>query len=147
MKEQRPYVDVAEVRRIAEVKEIKDAFQFRDDRPGAWLQRLCLWILRRLGCFACVDTVRVERHYFGERGQRFMDRLWERRLAICGAFEMEPSRLLVGPEEYADMMSEPVSGGAFGFDAEYHVNGRYGPTVHGLHVEVIPWMRGMLLLR
>lgn len=28
-----------------------DAFEYRKDRPLRWLQRLCLWTLRKIGCW------------------------------------------------------------------------------------------------
>lgn len=144
-----PYIDVAEMRRITDVRELTDTYQLRTDRPLVWLQRVCLWMLRRLGCFVSVNDIRIERHVFGKKGRTFMERLWERRMSILGTFDMQPTRLLIGPEEYAEIMHEAVSTASFGFDAEYGVgNGPLRqPTVMGLRVEVIPWMRGMLLLR
>lgn len=150
MNEQRESIDVIdfELRRIPEVKELKDSFELRKDRPAVWLQRLCLWVLRRLGCYAQHETVRIDRHYIGWKGNSFMERLWERKKLIWGSFDMEPTRLLIGAEDYARLMQEAYSKNSFEFSAQYMM-GRAGrePEVMGLKVEVIPWMSGILLLR
>jgi len=149
MNEQREFIDVVELRRVPTVREFKDAFEFCKDRPAHWLQKLCLWTLRKLGCYASLETVEVQRHHIGKNGKRFMDRLWQRRSAMQGTLDMDPTRLLIGSEEYAELMNEAVSNTAFDFNTEYYKGNGPGrqPTVMGLHVEVIPWMRGMLLLR
>jgi hypothetical protein len=141
----RPYIDVIELRPISRVVVLKDAFELREDRPALWLQRVCLWVLRKLGCFACKETIDYQRHVFGDKGRDFMSRLWERKDALWGSFEREPTRLLIGAEQYAEMMRETASSAYFEFNAEYMKGGRH-PKVMGLHVEVIPWMCGMLLL-
>ncbi len=140
------YIDVIELRRISQVKELKDAFELRTDRPAVWLQRLCFWVLRKLGCYAHLDTVRVERHDIGKHGDSFMSRLLARRNAVMGSFEREPTKLLIGSAEYAELMEEAISNSPFNFDARYMKGDIRNPTVYGLKVEVIPYMRGMLLL-
>ena len=36
------------------------AFVFRDDRPAHWLQRLCLWVLKKLECYDRFEEVTFE---------------------------------------------------------------------------------------
>ena len=145
----REVIDVLELQPVSQVVELKDAFEFRTDRPAVWLQRLCLWVLRRLGCFACKETVTIERHEIGRHGEKFMERLWVRRKAIWGSFERgltdEPKRLLIGAGDYQELMDE-VTTNRFSFDAHYYMGRGGRPEVMGLKVEVIPHMRGMLLL-
>lgn len=141
----RPYIDVIELRPIPQIKEIKDAFELRKDRPAIWLQRACIWVLRKLGCFACTEYIEYQRHEIGRNGRTFMERLMEQRDAIYGTFNRDPTRLLIGAEQYAEIMREKASTAYFDFDAEYMKDGRY-PRIMGLHVEVIPWMRGIVLL-
>jgi hypothetical protein len=145
--EQRERIDVVdyELRRIPEVKVMQEAFEFRKDRPAHWLQRLCLWVLRKLGCFAHFETVRIERHYIGRKGSSFMDGIWKRKKLIWGSFDQEPTRLLLGTEDYEHLMQEVCTKG-FGFQTEYYMGRVDRPEVMGLKVEVIPWMQGILLL-
>ena len=142
--DERPYIDVIELRHVREIKEFKEAFQLRKDRPAMWLQRACLWVLRKLGCYAELETIKVERHEIGRYGDSFMQRLLARRNAVYGSFEREPKKLLIGSAEYAELMKEAVSNSPFQFEARYFKGA--DQTVYGLKVEVIPYMRGMLLL-
>lgn len=138
----REVIDVLELTPVREVVELKEAFELREDRPAIWLQKLCLWVLRKLGCFACKETVRIERHNIGLHGDTFMKRLWARREALYGDFNRKPTRLLLGAKDYQELMGEVCTQG-FSFDARYFM-GRN--EVMGLKVEVIPHMSGMLLL-
>jgi hypothetical protein len=146
---QREVIDVLELTPVPEVVELKEAFELRKDRPAIWLQRLCLWVLRKLGCFACTESVRIERHDIGRTGEKFMERLWARREAMWGSFTRgltpEPKRLLIGAKDYQEMMGE-VCTNRFTFDANYYMGRDGKPEVMGLKVEVVPHMRGMLLL-
>lgn len=144
----RPFVDVVELRRIPRIVPLLDSFEFRKDRPAHWLQRICLWTLRNLGCYSSKEVEEVTRHVIGRRGETFMNRLLKAKAAIWGHLEREPQTLLLGSEQYAELMHEVPSNVTFSFGAEYYMgNGaNRRPTVVGLTVKVIPWMRGMLLL-
>jgi hypothetical protein len=141
----REIIDVLELRPVPKVVELKDAFELREDRPAIWLQRVCLWVLRKLGCFACKETVTIERHEIGRHGDKFMERLWARREAVWGDFNREPTKLLLGAADYQELMKESCTAG-FSFDARYYLGRNGRPEVMGLKIEVIPHMRGMLLL-
>jgi hypothetical protein len=140
----RETIEVIRLERLSSVVEIKESFEFRKDRPAHWLQKLCIWTLRKLGAFHHGEVVTFERHVIGKNGRRFMDRLFEQMHNLLDAFDREPSRLLIGAEDYAELMQEATRE-YFTFDAEYMRGGRY-PKVCGLHVEVIPWMRGVLVM-
>lgn len=142
----REVIDVIELRPVPKLVELKDAFELRKDRPAIWLQRACLWVLRKLGCFACKETITIERHEIGRHGKKFMDRLWDRREAVWGFFEDEPTRLLIGAKDYQELMHEVCTSG-FQFDGRYYMGRNGKPEVFGMKIEVIPHMRGMLLLR
>lgn len=142
----REVIDVIRQERITSVVEIKEAFEFRKDRPAHWLQKLCIWTLRKLGAFHHGEVVTFERHVIGKNGRRFMDRLFEQRRNLLNGFDREPTRLLIGADDYAELMQEATRE-HFHFDAEYmRGNGDRYPKVCGLRVEVIPWMRGVLVM-
>ncbi len=103
---------------IPSVVEMKDAFEFREDRPAHWLQRLCLWTLRKLGAFSHREVLTIERHLIGKNGKRFMDRLFEQMRNLQDGFNREPDRLLIGADDYAELMQEATRE-HFHFDAEY----------------------------
>lgn len=142
----REVIDVIELRPMPKVIELKDAFELREDRPAVWLQRICLWTLRKLGCFACKETVTIERHVIGKNGKTFMDRLWTRRTALLrNELNREPTRLLLGAKDYEELMGEVCTQG-FSFASNYNMGRNGRPEIMGLTVEVIPHMSGLLFL-
>jgi len=119
--------------------ELDDRFGFRKDRPHKWLQRICLEILRRLGCNIIAETFAYKRHLID--GGTFMSRLLEQKIAVEDFTYIRPSEVLIGGEDYHEMMAEAAED-VFRFDSEY----RLGSQVMGLKVTVVPWMRGVLVL-
>ena len=117
------------------------SFTFRSDRPCHWLQRLCLFVLRRLQCYELIPTYTVERRTIDS--ESFMQRLFEAHASLQREFYIKPNRLLIGSEDYAGLMREATASDyLFEFGADYRLNGR----IHGLSVQVIPWMRGILVM-
>lgn len=151
---EKSYVDVVRWEATPRYKELEDIFKFREDRRAKWLQRLCCWTLKKLGCFASVETIEYRRHVFGYDGEVFMKRFWQRYDNVAENFHFIPKRLLIGSAEYAQMMSEDVSRDLFEFMALFQVrNKALGPGIADrvriedrVVVSVVPWMRGMLLL-
>lgn len=144
----RDTVEFVHIDRIPVVKELRDVFEFRPDRPAYWLQWLCLWTLRKLGCYAQLETTKIERHVVGKKGEKFMHYLLSQQRSLTEFLNREPERLLIGAEDFANIMNEPNVGTYhWAFDAQYYKgNGSGKPTICGLRVEVVPWMRGLLVM-
>jgi hypothetical protein len=119
---------------------IKDAYEFRQDRPARWLQRLCLWVLRKLGAFYQRDMVTVQRHVL--KPKTFMDRLFKQREEIASLLNREPKVMLIGADDYFELMNEPAIHQEFSFTAQYGKR----REILGMEVRVIPWMRGVLVM-
>ena len=117
-----------------------EAFQLRVDRPAAWLQKTCFFVLRKLRAFYIGETMTIERHTLDARS--FIDRLFKQQEGIKQFFNMRPTRLLIGAEDYAELMHEAAATQMFSFNAEYG----YGREILGMTVQVIPWMRGCLVM-
>lgn len=117
-----------------------ESYQLRRDRPLPWLQMAALWLLKKLGAYRIGELVTVERHTID--APTFMDRVFAQRAELQKSFNVCPSRLLIGSEDYAEMMQETAANQAFSFSAKYG----YNREIMGLKVEVIPWMRGMLVM-
>ena len=117
-----------------------EAFQFRKDRPAQWLQKACFFVLRKLRAFYIGEAVTIERHTLDAR--TFMERLFKQQEGIERFFNRRPTTLLIGAEDYADLMHEAAATQMFSFRAEYG----YGREVLGMTVQVIPWMRGCLVM-
>ena len=135
--------------------EYTESFEFRKDRPAHWLQKLCLFTLRKLKAFHFGKTLSVERHAIDAKG--FLDRLWKQNGDLHSYFNMKPSILLIGSEDYAELMQDKIANQHFSFAAEYWVQERktrlwgphevhHRPTVLGMTVHVVPWMRGCVPL-
>ena len=120
--------------------EKKDEFALRTDRRLVWLQRACLYVLRKLGAYSMGESVTVERHLID--ADTFMERLYKQQEEIFRTFNHRPKTLLIGAEDYADLMREVASSNTFAFRAEYSMR----REILGLEIRVIPWMRGVLVM-
>ena len=117
-----------------------EAFELRRDRPAVWLQKACFFVLRKLGAFHIGERVTIERHFIDAK--TFMGRLFLQQEGIEQFFNIEPKRLLIGAEDYAELMHEAVATQTFSFQAEYWRR----REIFGMTVQVIPWMRGVLVM-
>lgn len=141
-------IDVVRLERLSEMRPITTAFEYKPANGWAWLQRLAIRVLRWRKCFACTEFVTYERHQIGRNGEDFMRHLFEQRKNLENNFNRKPSRLLIGAEDFAELMRQPPTTVGFDFRTEYYMsNGQdRKPSLCGLHVEVIPWMRGILVM-
>ena len=139
------WIEVAniDIRRHISVRIEPDAFSFDKKHGYVWLQRACFSILRRLGCYAQMESVTVTRHHVGHEGRAFMDRLYASKLSVFRYLEREPKTLLIGAEDFQQLMREAApSNVSFSFNSQYNK----GTSVIGLQVQVIPWMRGFVVV-
>lgn len=135
--------------------DLEDAYAFRKDRPAHWLQKICFYILKKLKAYHFKKTISVERHEINAKD--FMERLFIQRRELQSYFNIRPTVLLIGAEDYKEMMGDKLVAQAISFKADYWLQeNRTGdwnphgvsrrPTLLGITVHVIPWMRGCLLL-
>ena len=117
-----------------------EAFQLREDRTYLWVQKVCFFVLRKLQAFYIGETVEFERHLIDAK--TFMERLFKQRSGIVEFFNLRPTKLLIGAEDYAELMQETMATQMFSFRAEYG----YGREMLGMTIQVIPWMRGCLVM-
>ena len=118
----------------------REAFHLRKDRHAVWLQKVCFFVLRKLRAFYIGATLTIERHTID--ASTFMNRLFEQKQSLLELFNLNPSLLLIGAEDYAAMMEDDVATRQFSFCAEYYSKNR----AMGMTVKVIPWMRGVLVM-
>ena len=129
-----------------EFKTVTDsnAFAIREDRPHLWLQKVCCWVLGRLGAYRRDTQTKIE--YRVIDADSFITRIAKQRESVFELTNREPRELLIGAQDYAELMHETVSTQMFSFDAAYMRDERGDRTVMGLRVRVIPWMRGVLVV-
>ncbi len=121
---------------------VRDEFKFKPKGRTQWLQRLAWRFLNWTGAMeqAFEPKVTVSRHLID--ADRFIERIFKQKLALLDGFHKEGQRLLIGSEDYSELMNEPSSFNHFEFKAEVGMNRR----LIGLTVEVIPWMRGAVVM-
>lgn len=117
-----------------------DVFALNRNRKAVWLQKACIWILRKLGCEWMEITTKARRVVIKPRG--FMQELQRQRAEIISQLNGEPAVLLIGAEDFEQMMRTEVGGQSFRFTGEYFIDRR----VCGLQVHVVPYLRGMVVL-
>lgn len=98
------------------------------------------WLVRLLGGSCPFDSVKVTRIPID--GIEFADRLFKQKRALFDSFGREAATLLIGGEDYKELMNSPDIRYNFSFQSEFN----YGRQVYGLTVNVIPWMRGMVVM-
>jgi hypothetical protein len=120
-----------------------DAFKFKPKGHAQWLQRIA-WRFLNWRCAmeqAYEPTVTVTRHTVD--ADKFIHRLLEQKRALFDGFGKEGQRLIIGSEDYAELMNSPeITMHHFDFRAEVG----YGRNIVGLTVEVVPWMRGAVVM-
>lgn len=121
-----------------------NAFAVREDRPHVWLQKVCCWVLRKLGAYRIDTQTKIE--YRTIDADTFMDRIAEQRASVFELLNCQPKELLIGAQDYAELMHEADIPFPFSFSASYAVGERGVAQIMGLKVRVIPWMRGVLVL-
>ena len=129
--------------------DLEDAYAFRKDRPAHWLQKICFYILKKLKAYHFKKTISVERHEINAKD--FMERLFIQRRELQSYFNIRPTVLLIGAEDYKEMMGNKLVQQSLTFKTEYVYSSRNRGNITkqialGLTVHVIPWMRGCLLL-
>jgi len=119
-----------------------DAVKFKPKGRAQWLQRLAWRFLnwRKALEQAYEPKVTTTRHLID--ADRFIERLLKQKRALFDGFHTEGRRLIIGSEDYFELMSEPATHRYFHFAAEVGMNGR----LVGLNVEVVPWIRGAVVM-
>jgi hypothetical protein len=120
--------------------ESEHTFQFRSDKGWKFIQRLCFWILDRIGAYKWVEEITYKRHTI-DTGS-FMEKLFRQMDELRGHFNRKPKRLLIGAIDFYQLMGGDPTEFPFEFRSEYSLNNQ----IYRLTVEIIPWMRGILVM-
>lgn len=127
-------------------RELTDTFVFRKDRKHHWLQRLCCYVLGRIGAFQNVTYITYTRVVLDSAplAKHLMDQYHIVRSEMSGG---GPLHVLIGPDDFEELWhAEYQSGGIsrFGLGAHVGINGRH--TIMDMEVTVVPWMKGILIV-
>lgn len=120
---------------------VPDHFKFK---PRGRMQFLQRWAWRFLQWRLALEQAYEDRSFFTRHTidvDDVMQRLMKQRESAF-AHGFDPKELLIGSEDFAEMMGSPRIHQAMEFHTEYSRDRR----VMGLRVRVIPWMRGTLVM-
>lgn len=134
-------VEFVETRETSVPFVLKDRYEFK---PKGRLQSLQRWAWKFLHWRKAMEQAWDERITYTRHvidTQSVVERLIQQRSALFD-YGAEPKELLIGSQDFAELMGAPEIRQALDFQAEY-MSGR---RVMGLRVCVIPWMRGMLVM-
>lgn len=118
---------------------LEDAYELRKDRPHLWLQKLCCFVMRKLEAFHISETMTFTKHVIDT--DLFMDRIITQKHYLF-SLKKHPTLLLIGSEDFAKLMCSPEVRESMYFMTEYMDHN----TIHGLKVQIVPWMRGILVM-
>lgn len=120
-----------------------DGYKFKPAGRAQWLQRLAWRFLQWRGALvqAYEPKCEVVRHTI--EADTFIERILKQRHELKRGFNRDGQTLLIGSEDYAEMMRAPeMLNHALTFDARVGMDRQ----IVGLTVKVIPWMRGMVVM-
>ena len=126
--------------RISTLKLMPNAYSLNERGKAPWLQRLCFKVLSRLNCVHSEEVVKYQQYDIDT--EDLMKKIFESVDGIQNSFNTKPDLLLVGGDDWAELMHSVRPEQGFQFMADY----RRGPSVMGLMVHVVPWMNGILPL-
>lgn len=124
-----------------------NAFAVREDRPYLWLQKACCWVLGKLGAYRRDTQTKIE--YRTIDADNFMVRITKQHESVFELLNrrhLRPKKILIGAQDYAELMRETTVHYPFAFNASYEIVVRGVARIMGLEVQVIPWMRGVLVV-
>ena len=114
-------------------------------KPNGFWDKARWLLVKWLGGDNPNEDARVTRIRFSV--DDFIRRMHEQRRYVFQHHNVTPTRVIMGAEDFEDVMSMQSSlNNVFSFHASYPggLDGR--PTVFGMEVTVIPWMRGCVVL-
>jgi len=136
---------------------VEDAFEFRKDRGWRWLQRLCFWVLKKIGAHRHITVEKVSYGPFDNA--QIGGRVFEIVESTIGwrNFDASEWMLVMGRDAYRELVNDRELFHAFGFIKTLEV--RHGPSnpvgpyfdyvrgqVYGIDIMVVPWVNGMALV-
>lgn len=119
---------------------LKHAYEFRRDLRYRWVQKICFWVLQKIGAYCQEDTVDVTYHDINTTD--VLERLY-RNIDIAYEYNhVDPEHIIMGSQDFHELMGIPGSHSHFQFDAQYGRSKR----LLGIRVHVVPWIRGMIVV-
>ena len=138
----RPFVISAIERQTSYVTEVlPDHFTYLPGCGWLWVQKVCFWALRKIGCNASAERAVVTTQTID--ADRVVEALFRQAEVVSLLGRERPSEVYMGPDDYMELMGDPWVVGQATFRGQYN---RSRFEVAGLNVTVLPWMKGLLVV-
>ena len=115
---------------------LQDTYAFNKAKKYHWLQRLCLAVLKRLGCYAVTKTVTHDRVRVDKNV--LVDHIFRQRTDMS-EYMSKGGYVLIGAEDFAELMKTMCVDSPIQFDL-------HRPYIAGMRIIVLPWMRGTIVV-
>jgi hypothetical protein len=127
------------------IRAYHSAYKLRTDKPHVWLQRVCCWVLNKLGAHHFEEDISYTVH--GVNADTFMERIFKSQHLVHEFVGRPGAVLLIGAEDYRYLMASPEIRSSFSFTGQYRASRGGGmPRLFGLRVHVLPYLRGLAVL-
>lgn len=129
--------------------DLKDGFEFRKDKKYHLVQKLCFWVLKRIGAFYIshrVDIKTVEIDPKKIMSQQIMEQInWHRRYT-----GKEPETIVMGSKNFAELMNQKDQCMAFEHPMSraycFADNDRDDGKWYGIKIKVVPHIDGVFTI-
>jgi hypothetical protein len=118
-------------------------FTYRPALGWRMLQRACFAILRRIGAFV-LETDKVSE--ISLDAARLSVGLIANYRREVERLMYTPARLVVGAEQWHELMGDPLLNQAVRFSAPVDLRAAGRPRLMGLDVTIVPWFDGVVIL-
>lgn len=130
--------------RMIEHLKLANTFSYNEKKGWAWLQRLCFRFLSWRGCQHERAVTSFTRRRIDP--DMVVEALFKQKRTVTEMLGRGGEIVIIGSEDYAQMMRESELGSPLCFSANYdHAAGGHR-TAMGLRVVVVPWISGMVVL-
>jgi len=116
-----------------------DIFTYRRDRPAYWLQRICFWTLKKLGCTWQKKCEEIRWCSFTSTDLRKVIR--KQTHEIMRHSSHRPKYILLGHEALRELHFECLQN-----QMDFDISNLDHPTFEGMHLILVPWFDGILCL-
>ncbi len=128
---------------VTTMQPIPDGYKFKPAGRAQWIQRLAWRFLQWRGALAQAYEPKCEIFRHAIEADTFIERILKQRHELLRGFNRDGQTLLIGSEDYAELMRAPdMRDHMFTFDTRVGMDRQ----IVGLTVRVIPWMRGMVVM-
>ncbi len=130
--------------RMIEHLKLASAFSYNERKGWAWLQRLCFRFLRWRGCQHQQAVTTFTRRRIDP--DSVVEALFEQKHSVHEMLGRGGEVVIIGSDDYAQMMRESQLGSPLCFSASYDYAAGGHRSAMGLRVVVVPWISGMVVL-